>query len=93
MYNKLCKEYADALRKYTEARRRLANATLDYDTMRHAARKALYDLKESGQRKLTEEQIRSESMVASAAAYKEYALASFECDVAKEELDAVKTIV
>ena len=55
--------YAEAFGDYKLARKRLIEATIAYDHERHAARTALYALKESGARKMTEEQIRSEAVV------------------------------
>ena len=84
--------YENALNAYVEARNRLANATVTYDRDRHATRTALYALKESGTRKMTEEQIRSESVVKCQAVYEEYAKALAELDIARERLEYIKAI-
>lgn len=84
--------YSEVLDQFVAARKRLANATVDYDRERHAARTALYALKESGTRKMTEEQIRSESVVQCRAVYEEYTNALAECEIARERLEYVKTI-
>lgn len=86
------KLYKDALTEYIEARTRLANATVTYDRDRHAARTALYALKESGARKMTEEQIRSEAVVKCQAVYEEYTLALAETEIARERLEYIKAI-
>ena len=84
--------YEEALTAYIEARNELAAATIAYDLERHIARKALYDLKESGTRKMTEEQIRSESVVKCQAVYERYTKAVGACDIARERLEFIKAI-
>lgn len=84
--------YEEALDAFTEARNELASATIAYDRERHLARKALYDLKESGTRKMTEEQIRSESIVKCQAVYERYTTAVGVCDIARERLEFIKAI-
>lgn len=84
--------YEEALNAFTEARKELAEATVEYDRERHLARKALYDLKESGTRKMTEEQIRSESVVKCQAVYERYTRALCEYDIARERLEYIKAI-
>ena len=64
--------YNSALNEFNEARKELAEATVEYDRERHLARTALYALKESGTRKMTEEQIRSESVVKCQAVYERF---------------------
>ena len=84
------KRYEEALARYVEARATLAEWQVRYDIDRHTCRKALYDKKEAGERKMTEEQIRSESMVKCAATIEAYTRAVAACDIAKEQLDFVK---
>lgn len=84
--------YEEALNAFTEARKELAEATVEYDRERHLARKALYDLKESGTRKMTEEQIRSESVVKCQAVYERYTRALGACEIARERLEFIKAI-
>lgn len=84
--------YEEALNAFTEARNELAEATVAYDRERHLARKALYDLKESGTRKMTEEQIRSESVVTCQAVYERYTRALSACEIARERLEFIKAI-
>lgn len=84
--------YEEALNAFTEARKELAEATVEYDRERHLARKALYDLKESGNRKMTEEQIRSESIVKCQAVYERYTRAMCAYDLARERLEFIKAI-
>lgn len=84
------KRYEEALAYYTEARTALAEAQVAYDRERHACRKALYDMKEQGLRKMTEEQIRSESMVKCEEVIARYHRAVADCEVAKEQLEFVK---
>lgn len=85
--------YREALNAYTEARNELVAATIAYDQERHLARKALYDMKESGTRKMTEEQIRSESVVKCQAVYERYTTAVGVCDIARERLEFIKAII
>ena len=85
--------YEEALNAFIEARNELAEATVAYDRERHLARKALYDLKESGTRKMTEEQIRSESVVKCQAVYERYTCALCACEIARERLEFIKAIV
>jgi hypothetical protein len=82
--------YEEALAKFVEARNALAEAQVAYDRERHACRKALYDLKEAGLRKMTEEQIRSESMTTCATTIEQYTRALAACEIAKEHLEFVK---
>ena len=84
--------YVKALATFNEARKELAEATIEYDRERHLARKSLYDLKESGTRKMTEEQIRSESVVKCQAIYERYTRALCAYDLARESLEFVKAI-
>ena len=84
--------YEEALNAFTEARNELAAATIAYDRVRHRTRKALYDLKESGTRKMTEEQIRSESVVQCQEVYERYTAAAGVCDIARERLEFIKAI-
>lgn len=84
--------YEEALNAFTEARNELAAATIAYDRERHLARKALYDLKESATRKMTEEQIRSESVVKCQAVYERYTRALGACEIARERLEFIKAI-
>lgn len=84
--------YVKALVTFNEARKELAEATIAYDRERHLARKALYDLKESGTRKMTEEQIRSESVVKCQEIYERYTRALCAYDLARESLEFVKAI-
>lgn len=84
--------YAEALHVYTQARERLTKATIAYDFERHSARTALYALKESGARKMTEEQIRSEAVVRCREVYKEYTEALAACEIAFEKLEFAKHI-
>ena len=84
--------YEKALNAFTEARKELADATVEYDRERHLARKALYDLKESGTRKMTEEQIRSESVVNCQAVYERYTRALGAYEIARERLEFIKAI-
>lgn len=85
--------YEKALNAFIEARKELADACIAYDTERHSARKALYDLKESGMRKLTEEQIRSEATVNCKEIYERYYKALAESEIARERLEFVKAII
>ena len=85
--------YEEALNAFTEARNELAAATIAYDRIRHRARKALYDLKESGTRKMTEEQIRSESVVQCQEVYERYTRASGACEIARERLEFIKNTI
>lgn len=82
--------YVRALAAFTEARTELTEATIEYDRERHSARKALYLLKESGARKMTEEQIRSESVVACREVYERYTKALGAYELARESLEFVK---
>lgn len=82
--------YEKALASYTKAREELVKAQIAYDTDRHTYRKGLYDKKEAGERKMTEEQIRSESMVACAETIANYHRAVAKYDIAKEHLEFVK---
>lgn len=84
------KRYENALQTYVEARQQLVEAQIAYDTERHTIRKGLYDKKEAGERKMTEEQIRSESMVACAETIAKYHRAVADCEIAKEHLEFVK---
>lgn len=84
--------YAEALEAYIAARKRLIAATIAYDHERHTARTALYALKESGARKMTEEQIRSEAVVRCQSVYAEYTTALGECEIASERLEFAKHI-
>ena len=84
--------YEEALNAFTEARRELTEATVEYDRERHLARKALYDMKESGTRKMTEEQIRSEAVVKCQAVYARYTRALGACEIARESLEFIKAI-
>lgn len=84
--------YNSALSEFNEAREELAEATVAYDRERHLARKALYDLKESGTRKMTEEQIRSEAVVTCQAVYERYTRALSACEIARERLEFIKAI-
>lgn len=84
--------YGDTLNAFIEARKELTEATIEYDRERHLARKALYDQKESGTRKMTEEQIRSESVVKCQAIYERYTRALGECEIARERLEFIKAI-
>ena len=84
--------YEEALNAFAEARKELASATVAYDRIRHRARKALYDLKESGTRKMTEEQIRSESVVKCQAIYERYTRALCAYELARESLEFIKAI-
>jgi hypothetical protein len=93
MTKELEKAYSNALATYNATRITLADATVAYDRERHAHRKSLYDLKESGQRKMTEEQIRSESVVACAKVYEDYTRALCAHDVAREHLEFIKEII
>lgn len=85
--------YEKALNEFIAARTELAEASAAYDTERHSARKALYDLKESGERKMTEEQIRSEATVACKETYERYYKALAANDIARERLEFVKAII
>ena len=84
--------YTEALNAFIDARRELTEATVEYDRERHLARKALYDMKESGTRKMTEEQIRYESVVKCQAVYARYTRALGDCEIAREKLEFIKTI-
>jgi hypothetical protein len=84
------KRYEEALALFIEARTALAEAQVAYDRERHTCRKSLYDLKEAGQRKMTEEQIRSESMVTCATVIAMYHRAVAHYEIAKEQLEFVK---
>ena len=84
--------YEKVVNAFIEARTELAAATIEYDRERHLARKSLYDLKESGTRKMTEEQIRSESVVKCQAVYERYTRALSACEIARERLEFIKAI-
>jgi hypothetical protein len=85
--------YEDALNTYITARGILADVAVVYERERHLARKALYDMKEAGTRKMTEEQIRSEAIVNCKDVYEEYTQAVAACDIARERLEFVKAII
>ena len=85
--------YERTVNAFIEARAELSEATIEYDRERHTARKALYDMKESGMRKMTEEQIRSESVVNCKSVYERYTKALAACDIARERLEFVKAII
>lgn len=85
--------YETALNAFIEARTELIEATNDYDTKRHAARKSLYDMKEAGVRKMTEEQIRSEATVMCREVYERYNKALGDAEIARERLEFVKAII
>ena len=87
----LLKKYGEALEVYTEARKQAAEATIKYDTMRHAARVKLYGEKAAG-RKITEEEIRSTTISDLAKEMEVYELALAAVDIAKESLEFYKTI-
>ena len=57
--------YEQTVADYAQARQRLADATVAYDKAKHTVRRSLYNAKETGERKLTEEQIRTISMTES----------------------------
>ena len=84
--------YEGALNAFIEARNELAEAAVAYDRERHLARTALYALKESGTRKMTEEQIRSEAVVKCQAVYERYTRALGACEIARERLEFIKAI-
>lgn len=85
--------YEKALTEFTEARVRLTEATVVYDRERHAARVVRYDMKEAGERKMTEEQIRSEVVVECHTIYEEYTRALGDFEIARERLEFVKAII
>ena len=85
--------YEGALNAFAAARKELAVATIEYDRERHLARTALYALKESGTRKMTEEQIRSEAVVKCQAVYERYTRASGVCEIARERLEFIKNTI
>ena len=93
MENEKMTTYENALNAFIEARKELAAASVAYDTERHSARKALYDLKGSGVRKMTEEQIRSEATVTCKETYERYYKALAESEIARERLEFVKAII
>ena len=68
----------------------MAEAQVAYDRERHACRKSLYDMKEQGVRKMTEEQIRSESMVQCQEVVATYHRAVAHYEIVKEQLEFVK---
>lgn len=85
--------YEKALDEFIAARTELTEATVAYDAQRHAARKSLYDMKETGVRKMTEEQIRSESTVMCKEIYERYTKALGAAEIARERLEFVKAII
>lgn len=82
--------YDAALKTFIEARTELTDATVAYDRERHTVRTELYALKENGTRKMTEEQIRSETVVKCQDVYARYTKALGACDIARECLEFVK---
>jgi hypothetical protein len=93
MTKQLNEAYVNALKVFTEARIHLTEATIAYDRERHTKRKELYDLKESGQRRMTEEQIRSESVVACKDVYADYTQALGAVEIAREHLEYIKAAI
>ena len=85
--------YGKAFIAFSEARSELAEATVAYDRERHLARTTLYALKESGTRKMTEEQIRSEAVVKCQAVYERYTRALSACEIARERLEFIKNTI
>ena len=81
-----------ALVYYRKLRGDLCVAQIVLDTKKHRVRRGLYAEKESGERKLTEEQIRSISMVECEAENKAVAEAQADYDNAKETLEVLKLI-
>lgn len=82
----------EALQNIIYARTRLSNLQMGFETKKHQVRVALYAQKESGERKLTEEQIRSISMVECESENKAFLEAQSDYDNAKELLEVLKLI-
>ena len=81
-----------AMHEHEDACKALAAATHAYDIKRHTLRKRLYDMKESGARKMTEEQIRTETIVACSAEYEAQLQAQCKYNIITERIDTLKTI-
>lgn len=83
---------SDALKVFRTMRERLCATQVALEGKKHRTRVTLYNQKESGERKLTEEQIRSISMVETETENVAVLKAQADFDNAKESLEVLKLI-
>ena len=92
MTEELKNQIEDMMMRTRAARNRLWAAQIALETKKHKIRSALYAQKESGERKLTEEQIRSISMVETEAENIAFLNTQADYENAKESLEVLKLI-